>query len=109
MSNPDGCHNTFSVNVPDREQTAQRDLSAKARRANGFRKVMRYRKDGADYLNAEHDYTLMRGDLDTGRKRTMLGREAKALNEEYEAKFIKDKTPRLWHWKWIKPKVDPAG
>jgi hypothetical protein len=103
MKNPDGCSRTFTPYIPSREDTAQRDLAAKCRRVKGWRKILSYRKNGADYLNTEHDYALMRGDLGTGRKRTMLGMEAKTLNEAYEAKFIKDKTPRLWRWKWLKP------
>jgi hypothetical protein len=56
-------------------------------------------------MNAEHDYVLMRGDIDTGRNRTMLGSEARSLNQEYEAKYWRSATPRLWRWKWLKPKA----
>lgn len=79
-------------------------MRARLRKAKGWEQVVYSRKKGAEYMSAEHDYTLMRGDISTGRVRRMLGREAKALNEEYEAKFIKDKTPRLYRWRWDKPK-----
>jgi hypothetical protein len=86
--------------IPSQDDTYHSDIRARCRKAKGFEQLQFARAKGREYLAAEHDYTLMRGDIDTGRKRTMLGSEAKALNESYEAKFIKDKTPRLWKWKW---------
>lgn len=96
-----GTNSSFTVFTPDRERTAQADIHKKCRQKLGWQKVLYARSKGRDYVNAEHNYTLMRGDIDTGRKRTMLGRQAKALNESYEMKFIKDKTQRLWRWKWL--------
>lgn len=60
-----------------------------------------------EWINAEHDFVLMRGDANTGRAMRMLGREAKRLNREYEKTFIKaldeNKAARLYRWKWNEP------
>lgn len=55
------------------------------------------------WLDATHDFVLFRGDVSLGRKQTMTGREAQAINRDYEDKFYNGKTPRLYRWKWIKP------
>jgi len=73
----------------------------------GRRKFLYRNKLGADWLNAEHDFVLMRGDDNTGRTMRMLGSEAKRLNGEYEEKFWKaldtNKGARMYRWKWNDP------
>lgn len=64
---------------------------------------------GKAYLESEHDYALFRGDADTGRRRRMLGREAKDLNTEYERKYMDDKTARMYKWKWLKGSEPDEG
>lgn len=90
--------------IPDRDQTASRDMIAKYKQSTFFHAV----KKGKEYLDATHDYHLYRGDANTGRARTMTGREAKALNMAYELKFGKDKTASLYRWRWDKAKESPG-
>lgn len=70
-----------------------------ARKALGRAKFLVKCKKGAEWLNAEHDFLLYRGDQSTGRKRRMFGREARELNRDYEDKFAKDKTKQLYRWR----------
>jgi hypothetical protein len=98
-----GTNSGFTVFVPDREQTAQNDIHKKACKAKGWAKFQKKLEHYREYINAEHDYVLMRGDIDTGRNRTMLGSEARLLNQEYETKYWRSATPRLWRWKLVKP------
>lgn len=104
MTSKEGTHHVVAIVYPDREDTANRDLDARARSRNNWHRTLWHRSQGKAYLETEHSFTLFRGDVSTGRTRKMLGREAKGLNEDYEAKFIKDKTARLYRWKWDKPR-----
>jgi hypothetical protein len=89
--------------APNQDSTAQSDMKKKANLANGRAKHVLRMKHGSEFLCAEHDYVLFRGDTSTGRERRMLGREAKSLNSDYEKKFMDSKTPRLWRWRLVRP------
>lgn len=81
----------------------------RARMAFGNAKWKKMMQKGREYLKAIHEFALIRGDADTGRRRTMLGREAKALNDDYERKYMDSKTPRLYRWKWLRTvKASPS-
>lgn len=92
---------TIQKLIPDREYCVQTSVLA------GRRKFAYRNKLGADWLNGEHDFVLMRGDDNTGRTMRMLGSEAKRLNREYEEKFWKaldtNKGARMYRWKWDEP------
>ena len=55
------------------------------------------------YLAASHTYELTRGDMWTGRRKVMLGSEARDANQALEDKFYRaldtDPKARLWRWK----------
>jgi hypothetical protein len=102
MPSVDGCNKTVFL-YDDPDWVEYKRHQSKARQNSGFRKKMWFWAKSKEYLDAVHDYALFRGDVDTGRRRTMQGREAKTLNTEYERKFMDSKTARMYKWKWIKP------
>lgn len=55
-----------------------------------------------DYLNSEHEYALVCGRTDTGKRKAMTGLEARRANVASEKQFItqiqSDKAKRLYRW-----------
>lgn len=82
-------------------------------------KVLKAKKirDGSEYLNTEHEYNMMVGDVRGAEVFTMTGREAKTRNLSFEVDFIEaldDKNqclkekPRLKRFLCVeKPKAPP--
>lgn len=89
------------------EAEHQREIYTKSRRRRGWEKLMYGRKIGSEYLNATHTFQLKHGDTPFGAPKVMTGREAHALNKQYEAKFFNDRSPnaRMWKW-WCKSKQE---
>lgn len=97
-----GTHASFAL-IPDEEWEAWRAYKRKANSAAGLRKLQYGLAKSREYLDAVHSYTLFRGDSSLGRTVEMTGREAKKINDEWIQKFINNKTPRLYRWKFNRP------
>lgn len=83
------------------------EYDRETRKLYGRNKYYRSIEKKRAWLEAEHEFALLRGDHFVGRTMKMTGREAKKLNAEYELKFWKaldtNKQARLYRWKWKRP------
>lgn len=76
------------------EQQKTQRLRGKARSNASYEKAMAY-------LKKEQEFILFEGmgkDRKEFKRKIMTGYEARALNKEYEKKYINGKTKRLWRW-----------
>lgn len=63
-------------------------LMNRANLRRGFAKHKKRMKEGKAFLDAEHEYELSVGDKRTGELKTMTGREAKAINEQWDREHL---------------------
>jgi hypothetical protein len=94
------------IGAPNNPYTLRNEAAKVARRnETNSMKFRMFMRNAHDYLVAEHEYQLFRGDTPFGKPKTMLGSEAREENKRLEDKYWADLSTkegaRLWRWRTV--------